>query len=551
MDFWYQARNLYLHLYADGSLIPLLRRATLDFIAELRDILNRIVRFLWVFEKSIINQNLFLLDMQVVFTQECERAERAALDRARAVSTTLDGILYALTPLNDAKTASVAHKFWTMSLQLDHGDRHFLNDFALEFVSSVNASFTDFVHRNKYANFRSREKDFYNDVNKGVVVDKLFDFGWKEHLTHAMIRSNGNNTAVVTSATTDNHAASNSGNRTPVASVTPNAGSNVSSISAWFLSPAHANGASQQAASAAKYSCIPVCLREHILHCSPQDEEEEEPDDDDDATSTASDAHAMSETDEDLDAKQYDHEKDDDCSTAFAPPEPRSLGIGTRGHQSGSKQASPGGGGRVSRESSTQDFKGERRTSKTDMGNSTTRSKTAAGAVGDAATALGTSSSSPLDPYSDFQWMGHGYAAYATLSLFSEGTASRNDPITSNQDISMIASDHHCSSDVHAHRDASRVMPEFEENMFELIDQHIRSLPVAQQADGLVRYIRDVELAAESIMIQRLWRCHLQVRNAIRNYTVANKHSLDMLKHKVRNTLQNISLHMTRLRYTL
>lgn len=59
--------------------------------------------------------------------------------------------------------------------------------------------------------------------------------------------------------------------------------------------------------------------------------------------------------------------------------------------------------------------------------------------------------------------------------------------------------------------------------------------------------LSSLESQSESVLIQRVWRCHLAMKRAQQNYR-AKKLSMDVLRHSNRSALRNLSLFMYRLR---
>ena len=62
---WLQARDLFYHLFVDGTSVPIAGRADLPFLNSLGIVLNRLVRFLWACPPAFVNENLALLDIHV------------------------------------------------------------------------------------------------------------------------------------------------------------------------------------------------------------------------------------------------------------------------------------------------------------------------------------------------------------------------------------------------------------------------------------------------------------------------------------------------------
>ena len=108
VGFWNESKELFLSLFADGTLIPLVRRASMSFIRRIRDLLNRMVRFLWALEgRTTPNQNLVLLDLQVILSHEVERAARRSAAKAQTVSKLLPDTLERLQPLPSSRDAAL------------------------------------------------------------------------------------------------------------------------------------------------------------------------------------------------------------------------------------------------------------------------------------------------------------------------------------------------------------------------------------------------------------------------------------------------------------
>jgi hypothetical protein len=73
LHFWWEAKDLFLHLYVDGVFIPLLRVCSLDYCEKILNVVDRIVRFLWKWDKNIRNSHLNLLEMQNIASIEGKR----------------------------------------------------------------------------------------------------------------------------------------------------------------------------------------------------------------------------------------------------------------------------------------------------------------------------------------------------------------------------------------------------------------------------------------------------------------------------------------------
>jgi hypothetical protein len=91
--YWWEARELFFHLFVDSSTIPVLRRCSVTFANQLSTVLDRLVRFLWACERPLINQNLILLDMHILMSHEVERIQKQAMNRSNQTSIPIDRLL--------------------------------------------------------------------------------------------------------------------------------------------------------------------------------------------------------------------------------------------------------------------------------------------------------------------------------------------------------------------------------------------------------------------------------------------------------------------------
>lgn len=77
LHFWWEAKELFLHLFVDGCFIPISRVCSLDYLDKLVSVLDRIVRCLWKWDKNIRNSHLNLLEIHnLVNIERKRRAKR-------------------------------------------------------------------------------------------------------------------------------------------------------------------------------------------------------------------------------------------------------------------------------------------------------------------------------------------------------------------------------------------------------------------------------------------------------------------------------------------
>jgi hypothetical protein len=84
--YWWEARDVFIHLFVDGATIPVARRAPLHMVEKITRLLSRLVRFLWACERPLINQNLLLLDLYTLHSIDLDRAVRSTQRRGRIVA---------------------------------------------------------------------------------------------------------------------------------------------------------------------------------------------------------------------------------------------------------------------------------------------------------------------------------------------------------------------------------------------------------------------------------------------------------------------------------
>jgi hypothetical protein len=64
MMYWWEAKDLFISLFADGFLLPIIRRCSAEFCRKIQGLLQRILVFLWISEfKKARDDHVFLLEM--------------------------------------------------------------------------------------------------------------------------------------------------------------------------------------------------------------------------------------------------------------------------------------------------------------------------------------------------------------------------------------------------------------------------------------------------------------------------------------------------------
>ena len=97
--FWWEARDLFLHLFVDGGSVSLARKALPGMLGRLQRIVGRLVRFLAVCDRPLVNQNILLFDVAVLFQYDKDRTLR--MFKQKTV-----GILPPAPPLSQPRQSS-------------------------------------------------------------------------------------------------------------------------------------------------------------------------------------------------------------------------------------------------------------------------------------------------------------------------------------------------------------------------------------------------------------------------------------------------------------
>lgn len=421
--------------------------------------MNRLVRFLWVCDSSIVNQNLFLLEMHVLMTTEAERCIRHIQQRSRTMSKSLDVLLAKVltstdniqTPKLSAHTLSSIQRTGVVEVAGEKGksahkkktDMRSTNlDKTFHGTGSVEFPLQLFSGGRSMENMICLDdRQFYNAINDGVVLDRIYDFGWDQYVLHGIEKGRRSYDPID------------------------------------------------------KYHKIPpflkdyILLRDNILGLDDSKDEEEE-------NAPKTNLRSVSYDKINLSSRSYDR-ADLSC---------RSIDLGGFGS------------------TSFDEYAGDSSRKKDYLSSTATNDNTVV----------------PLDPYEDFRWMDANvaYTSYGLAFKWLSPSPKTDMPRGSQRSRPSIRP----------------LMPELVENGSDasrnLLDDDEKDDDEDSDAGHYnLEEIKEIEKRSENILIQRIWRCFLVVENYQRHYQ-SQKYSLQMLRYGVRNALQNLSLFITRLRYT-
>jgi hypothetical protein len=184
----------------------------------------------------------------------------------------------------------------------------------------------------------------------------------------------------------------------------------------------------------------------------------------------------------------------------------------------------------------------------------------------------------PLDPYADFDWMDESFADYTPHgrslqiramiermqgSSSREGSGSRNKyrRVALGVDTAQFSALFMPEFDEAHHFTAEEVQHASSEHL-----QHHRNATGSSLTDNWVNadnadkpscvagidadFLRGLDSRAETVLVQRAWRCYLLLQNAQRGYRSAEGSvgSLGHVRHEARSALCSLSLNMVRLR---
>jgi len=206
---WNEAKDLFLHLFSDGILIPLLRRASLPFLREIYELLNKLIRFMIMCEKAIMNLNLTLLDIQALLSYEIENVSmRRRIDVKMSQQKLLDliekncdgeDLLIAAAAVSGNMSTSEQQQMKLMEIEMeqqnpihdniesdDYDDHDRANAMMIKSFIDNNNIFNGvkmLLNKLSLHEFES-ERIFYNLFNAEVVLDKTHDYGWSRHVDY-------------------------------------------------------------------------------------------------------------------------------------------------------------------------------------------------------------------------------------------------------------------------------------------------------------------------------------------------------------------------------
>eukprot|EP01032_Pedospumella_encystans_P007621 gene7621-9125_t len=620
--FWNETKELFMLLFADGALVPLVRRASMRFIRKLTLIVNRMVRFMWTLDRATVNSNLYLLDLQIILSHEVERAQRKYVAKASAVSDWLSDVLDRLLPVQPGQAISSAKegadngksqkrssksrlsRFFKRifpgsmksskggatsedepfssqrsAAEEEHGGRGVrrvsLNNEDLEHsgrdgnntakpkLSSMRSLF--FINRFGFeANLDVRR--FYNLMNTDLVLEKVHDFGWSNCVEHDQLLkpigpaesdpaerpfSISSVQSGASSVTAQVHYTASSGLGLAGSSISTN-------IDVLVILNMRAKAEYQE-----KYRSLNAArfVKDHVLRRGDLTMPPEA--DEDDQEGLLSELNCSAELisasrDEssvveggvmNLQCASGEHNHSHKHLLVKASLSPRSGASSKFGSFSARQPlSSPMGGAFSSCHSNTSSA---------------------------AAKFVDPSLDIPVDPFADFDWMDESFADYSPHSLTLQARALLERQQNASHTRSRNKYKRLILGDDVAQFPAL-FMPEFDEAHLFSADQvktssskhdgkhkHMSvgsiattnpfTKPAVSAAVELVdsptnrEYLRRLDERAETVLIQRAWRCYLLLQNAQWGYR-SGKRSLSVLHHDVRSALGCLTLNMVRLR---
>lgn len=522
LAFWWETKELFLYLFADGCLIPLVRRATLTFIRKALRVANRLVRFLWICDRLIVNQNLFLLDLHLLLTNEAERARRRALLRARRVSQPLADALQKLIPSKRAPKRKGSHD--TVGSKLSsvgsfypatapqgsdlnkkvpkkgkRGIRGFFSGLfsrkkkeeprsppsvsELSFIPKVSDALMDVgtnggsrarsttstprsLTASSFHQFASRhglkmhreDRDFYNSINKDLVAEKIYDFSWREFISYDKILEH---------MSRPNSKALDSPNFAIQALME-------STDSVLERQPSTAQNFTSKP-SLSTFLKAPTPIVTQFSGSSSTRRSFDSTGNPSTRPSQIFEGIGLVDSRVDLERRVWSMAR----TKYRAIPDMMHKFIIMRGDLIVDESAEL-----------RQAF---------------------------------LEKAEPLDPFVDFSWMDESYSSYATKTVVAK--------VAGEDDLTQAQLKHHIPNFLY--------LPEFDE-------AHAgKTKGVKEDFDK--DYLQQLDRRAETVLVQRIWSCYTSLENSLKHYR-GRKYSMEVLRNNVRNSLCSLSLNMHRLR---
>lgn len=655
--FWVETKELFLHLFADGALIPLLRRASMHFIRKIQALLHRIVRFMWTLDQTTANSALVLIDMQVVLSHEAERVVRRNAFKAGGVSHWLPDVLDRTLPqssgsvpsspsnvkpsisgLSDSgrrkrnsisrmsrffsrmfatgsskntssrDSANAATTTAGASVRATDGSGKAIDEFSssksttnklsiglqrMKSSTKTSNSFDSFIERSGF-DPQLDVRRFYNLMNADLVLEKVHDYGWSACVEHAQLlrpidtsyllgpadpelspgpyHSHRRNDSTA-SATASGDFGSSSGVHLPTVQLVGTCG--VADIDALIVLNERAKTDCEL-----KYRSLASAyfLYDHILLRGQMVTETGEAEAEGDGEGAGGLDHPGA-------ATELSNRSNLSTFSQGSPAEMGALLF----------KASLSPKGAFVRQSS---FLG---TPRTPRSNTLLTGASSSATASRASSFFRNASDKPIDPFADFDWMDESFADYSPHSrslqartmlerqsgalnkvsrakskykrmilgdaaaqfgtlfmpefdeahLFSpeeiKSSSMKHDPPRSHspqgQNKSTVVDQRHAPP---SSRYSSTTVTSFwaaDTDLRGPTTSRSRPMPVALNAE----YLRDIDRRAETVLIQRTWRCYLLLLNAQWGYR-SGRRSMEVLRGDVRSALCSLSLNMVRLR---
>ena len=591
---------MFLHLFADGALVPLVRRASMQFVRKITAVLNRIVRFIWTLDTPTANANLFLLDLQIVLSHEVERCVRRNAVKASHVSEWLPDVLDRLLPVNSGinSTATLAttdsvkrnpKSRFSRFFKRIFGSSHKKSDSPESNMDSVrsddaapalriitppgslrsadkptintptsmrtvrtksNTTFDSFIQRFGFDAHLDVRK-FYNLMNHDLVSEKVYDFGWSKCVEHdSLLKPISNSPDSRPFSVSSVH----SGASSLTAQVHYNAhsaespGHNlITNIDVLVILNLRAKLDYQE-----KYKALDSAryIKDHVLR--------------------RGDLVIQMDSEEDYDLENLNNSAD--INNANSREEDASMegGLLNRNNTSGlfptQLLAKGGSSPRSGSSSKAGSFTNAQPLSPAIQSQASSGSK-----------ALDPLLDIPVDPFADFDWMDESFADYSphSHSLQARALLDRQQSNSSALHISRRSKYKRFILGDDVAQFGSLFMPEFDEAHLYTTDEvksssnkhsnissnsPTNSISTARNSNAPVpaadidstsavnsEYLRSLDERAETILVQRAWRCYLLLQNAQWGYR-DGKRSLGVLRNDVRSALSCLTLNMVRLR---